>query len=283
MKYHCSCGKSFNNLEYLELHMKTHTGEGLFSCQQCGKVFTCREGLDMHICRSVPMLLPSAKYGTIHVMSPSRLDNDVDDDDNDYYDSFLRAQIKVKRRAYQCEFCEDEFETENYLDLHLRTHTGEGIFPCEECGLLFTDESGLKTHRHRWTKVSCHLCDKTFSQMSFLDIHLREHLEFTGKLLNCNLCDKTFLQVGALQTHMRTHPPVMPYHCLMCGQKFSLESRFSAHVMMHRGEKDWQDYKRAHCIKETVVSFYRTCTLERIGKNISLRNGEEKFRVNLNV
>ncbi|XP_067299158.1 gastrula zinc finger protein XlCGF67.1-like [Pseudorasbora parva] len=43
------CGKSFTNKTILEIHMRVHTGEKQFTCQQCGKSFSQKGNFNVHM------------------------------------------------------------------------------------------------------------------------------------------------------------------------------------------------------------------------------------------
>ncbi|KAK0720857.1 hypothetical protein B0H67DRAFT_487052 [Lasiosphaeris hirsuta] len=80
-------------------------------------------------------------------------------------------------------------------------------------------------------------CNKSFTQKTHLDIHLRAH---TGEQpYTCKLegCGQRFSQLGNLKTHERRHTGEKPYHCEQCGKSFAQRGNVRAHMKTHSQTK----------------------------------------------
>ncbi|XP_039592540.1 zinc finger protein 236-like isoform X1 [Polypterus senegalus] len=105
-----------------------------------------------------------------------------------------------------CTFCPKSFKKPSDLVRHVRIHTGEKPYKCDECGKSFTVKSTLDCHvkTHSGQKLfSCHMCNTSFSTKGSLKVHMRLH---TGsKPFKCPFCELRFRTSGHRKTHIQCH------------------------------------------------------------------------------
>lgn len=141
-KYECVyCQKRFPLKTNLDTHTKTHTGERNFLCHLCDKKCINLSVLNRHIeSHSVQkpftcnVCLQSYKYQKsldIHRVKVHGIGN---------------TKIPERIKKHFCDLCPKSYFSNNKLQKHIRSHTGERPFSCPMCKKCFIDKSYIKQH-----------------------------------------------------------------------------------------------------------------------------------------
>lgn len=118
-------------LDYVSSTVDTNE-DSSWKCGQCGKIFSQRLTLQVHVCSKSPERPFQCGHCSLAFSYPSDLRDHVITHTND--------------RPFKCGFCGRSFAGATTLNNHMRTHTGEKPFACEICGRTFAIATQLKRH-----------------------------------------------------------------------------------------------------------------------------------------
>ncbi|XP_076785475.1 zinc finger protein 112-like isoform X2 [Arvicanthis niloticus] len=238
--YTCEhCGKDFSCRSALSVHLKVHTRERPYNCEACGSAFSQASHLQDH-----QRLHTGEKPFKCDACGKSFSRN-----------SHLRSHQRVHtgEKPYKCEECGKSFICSSNLYIHQRVHTGEKPYKCVDCGKEFSRPSSLQAHQgiHTGEKsYVCTVCGKGYTLNSNLQVHLRVH---TGeKPYSCDVCGKGFSRSSQLQSHQRVHTGEKPYKCDVCGKSFGWRSNLIIHHRIHSSGKPYKSKRDGQNIKGSI-------------------------------
>lgn len=228
----CSeCGESFKRRKELDLHSLTHQDKMPATCPHCSSQFINQTVLEIHLQRC-PTTEDERSHGRGRGQGRGRSTGQV-----------------------ECDLCGHRCMTQEGLDLHRLSHTGQTPLKCpvRPCRRRFISHSALEEHvlahfqgtLHKSksrARFRCSICHKEFAYNSTFKVHMRTHTD--ERPFECSTCGKRFRQLPHLQDHERIHSGLRPFCCWICGKSFSVAARLTEHARTHSGEKP---YPCPHC------------------------------------
>lgn len=151
-----------------------------------------------------------------------------------------RLGVKLKK----CNVCDKKFEP-RILERHLRSHTGERPYLCDQCPFRCSQIGNLNKHRaivhrkmsdktrERVLQHKCDKCQKRFYDSAHLKRHELTHFDKTVKHYACPVCKKKFRFDSGLQRHMQLHQEGLKIRCGICDRRFYDSSGLKNHMNQH--------------------------------------------------
>nr|CAD7454654.1 unnamed protein product [Timema tahoe] len=137
------------------------------------------------------------------------------------------------------------FAYESSLRYHIRAHTGDKQFMCDQCGYASLTSSNLWAHKARAHTTEknhiCEVCGKAFNTKDRLKLHREIHSNRRDHI--CDQCGMAFRTKKKVREHKFVHTGLRPYVCLVCRKAFARKDALKEHGFIHSGEK------RFHCEK----------------------------------
>ena len=251
-KYTCKiCEKSgFQSIGFLYYHIKTShhsefaTTDGKYSCPNCQKEFSSKDGVKSHI---------KLVHKNIRNFSCSLCGKAF------AYKAKLTEHIKNvhEKRKYKCDFrdCEQSFDAIDERNEHRKNyHAGEKMnYACQYCGKSFNLTKSFKNHVREFhenpTIFSCDECQKTFTRDKFLRKHIKRIHEGIPMNIFCEEvgCGKAFETTKELSRHIDIkHKEIEKSICDICAKEFYTKIALKGH-MKNVHERSMNGIKQFQC------------------------------------
>lgn len=247
------CFKMFSRVSVLKLHLETHnTDRRYFECDVCSKKITTRNGFISHF-----LVTHSSKPYTCDVCSRKCGTKKSFEKHKMTHTDLRKFKCLVCLKSFKgkfvlkshmqkhtrvpvaCKLCFRVFETQNWLNFHLKYtdhNKAKALYSCDICGKTIKSKTSLKTHfvTHQTQKnFQCNICFFKFKTDKRLKQHIQRlnHIDTAKIEFKCSMCPEIFSTKNALNGHFKIHFDGKHYTCHICPTKYTRSNKLKPHLM----------------------------------------------------
>ncbi|WAR04809.1 ZNF93-like protein [Mya arenaria] len=219
--YKCEqCGKGLISSSKLQRHMLIHDEKKKHACDICGAGFTMKYKLRMH------MHIHTGKKPYLCSICGAEFNHSAN------LATHTRC-VHLQVKPFHCEICGGSYAKRSQLDEHVLSHSSEKHHTCRYCGKSFKYLKGLRRHEKNHSddagSLKCDDCGTKFTRKDTLDRHRLIHSKET--MLHCPTCQITFENNDEFKEHIDSHVEKIQYECILCKQKFKVPGKYYTHML----------------------------------------------------
>ncbi|XP_045123490.1 zinc finger protein 888-like isoform X2 [Portunus trituberculatus] len=163
-------------------------------------------------------------------------DDEEDDEDDENIDLAFKREWEEKRlppntkeKNFVCSICGKAYSKSSFLRTHIvrkhKEHEEAKRYPhfCQHCRKVYLREKDLMKHKQQF-RGPCEICGVVLGCSDLFWVHRRDHDSI------CKVCNKEFTKMSSLYIHMKIEHSENPLSCSVCDKRFHCESVLKRHI-----------------------------------------------------
>ncbi|ELU11801.1 hypothetical protein CAPTEDRAFT_220354 [Capitella teleta] len=242
------CRQTLSSMLELQIHGRHHFSASFHTCCVCLKSFDCKDNLISKLNSSgrAYYVCKPCYHGEVDYRCPTcnaSLESKA----------ALESHMLQHQRMYQCIKCQQSFNSEQEIQMHVASHVMQegNVHECFICSCHFESPAKLQCHliEHTFEGTStmqCCVCSSVFTSASDIQSHAIEH-GMSARQHACNLCSQRFFFSAELKNHVMGHTlkkspslttsqsqlPSHKFQCTECSKTFINQAALSSHLKVH--------------------------------------------------